>query len=42
LNFFNEYKDPETYEKVRDVKKIARRYVFKGTFIIDIIAIIPF
>ena len=30
LNFFQKYKDPETYENVRNHKLIAKRYIFKG------------
>ena len=29
LNFLKEYKDPETYETVRDIKRIAKRYIFR-------------
>ena len=42
LNFLTEYKDPETYETVRSVSKIGRKYIFRGYFIVDSIAIIPF
>jgi len=42
MNFLTEYKDPETYETVRSISKIAKRYAFKGWFIIDFIGIIPF
>jgi len=42
MSFLTEYKDPETYETVRSISKIAKRYVFKGWFIIDFIGIIPF
>lgn len=42
MNFLTEYKDHETYETVRSLSKIAKKYVFKGWFIIDFIGIIPF
>ena len=42
LNFFQEYKDPETYENVRNHKLIAKRYIFKGYFIFDAVSIFPF
>jgi hypothetical protein len=42
LNFFQEYKDNDTYANVRDLKKIAIRYVFHSTFIIDFISVFPF
>jgi hypothetical protein len=42
FNFFQEYKDSETYENVRDHRKIAKKYILKGNFFIDFIAIFPF
>ncbi len=42
INFLTEYKDPETYETIRSLSKIAKKYVFRGWFLIDFIAIIPF
>ena len=42
MNFLTEYRDPETYETVRSIPKIAKRYVFKGWFIIDFVGVIPF
>ena len=42
FNFLTEYKDPETYETIRSLSKIAKKYVFRGWFILDFIAIIPF
>lgn len=42
FNFFQEYKDPETYENVRNHKKIAKRYIFKGWFFIDFVSVFPF
>jgi hypothetical protein len=29
FSFFKEFKDPETYENVRDLKRIARRYALR-------------
>ena len=42
LNFFCEYKDPETYANIRDLKLIAKRYVFRGSFFVDFISVFPF
>jgi hypothetical protein len=42
LNFLTEYKDPESYETVRSFSKIAKRYIFKGSFILDFLAVFPF
>ena len=41
-NFLTEYKDPETYEKIRNLSLIAKRYIMSGWFFLDVIAIIPF
>jgi len=41
LQFFQEYQDPETFQIIRDHKKIALRYI-KGWFFIDIISTIPY
>ena len=41
FNFFQEYKDEETYTIVSDVKKIAKHYL-KGSCIFDLLANIPF
>ncbi len=42
FNFLTEYKDPETYETIRSISKIGKRYVFKGSFVVDILAVFPF
>jgi potassium channel len=42
FNFFQEYKDPETYENIREHKKIALRYMFRGWFFIDFVSVFPF
>ena len=39
--FLQEYNDVETYRTVREVKTIAKHYL-KGSFIFDLLAIIPF
>jgi hypothetical protein len=42
FSFLTEYKDPETYETIRSISKIGKRYVFKGSFIVDTLAVFPF
>jgi hypothetical protein len=42
FNFFQEYKDPESYENVRNHKKIAKFYILKGWFFIDFVSVFPF
>lgn len=39
--FFSEYISEEDYFPVRDIKKIAIRYL-KSTFIFDLLTVIPF
>lgn len=41
-NFFVEYKDNDTYDFVRSIPKISKRYVFRGPFLIDFVAVFPF
>lgn len=41
LRFFHEYKDPESFEIVSDIRRISKKYL-KLWFWIDLIAIIPF
>jgi len=41
LIFFNEYKSQERHTPVRDIAKIAKRYL-TTTFLIDFIPVIPF
>ena len=36
-----EYNDTETYRAVKEIKTIAKNYL-KGSFIFDLVAIIPF
>ena len=42
FNFLQEYKDPETFENIRDHKKIALQYMFRGWFFIDLVSVFPF
>jgi hypothetical protein len=42
LNFFVEYNDLETFQTIRDHKKIAKRYVFSFFFMIDFVSTFPF
>ena len=42
FNFMLEYRDPDTYKQVRKHKLIATRYIFKGWFILDFVAVFPF
>jgi potassium channel len=41
LQFFTAYKDSENFENVYNLKKIAKEYVFNGSFFIHFIAFIP-
>lgn len=41
LNFLREFRDDNTFKPIRDIQKIAERYV-KTQFILDMIATIPF
>jgi hypothetical protein len=36
-----EYTDPETFQKVRDHKLIAKRYFISGWMVIDFVATFP-
>lgn len=40
-NFLKEYEDPETFQDVRDFKKIAKQYVFSFQFWIDALSTFP-
>lgn len=42
VNFITGYKDTETYTEVKDLKKIAHKYIFKGWFFVDSISVFPF
>ena len=39
--FMQEYNDTETYRAVKEIKTIAKNYL-KGSFIFDLVAILPF
>jgi len=41
-NFFHSYVDQDTYEEVKDLKLIGRKYIYKGWFFIDFISVFPF
>jgi hypothetical protein len=41
-NFVSEYQDKETFQKVRDHKKIAIRYFKSGWMVLDFVATFPF
>lgn len=41
LQFFTAYKDSENFENVYSMKKIAKEYIFNGSFIIHFISILP-
>jgi hypothetical protein len=42
VNFIWCYTNPDTQEEIRDLKMIARQYVFHGWFFIDFISVFPF
>lgn len=42
LNFLQSYKHPETFVIIKDLKMIAKNYVFHGWFFIDFISVFPF
>lgn len=42
LNFIQAYQNPETQKDVKNLKDIAKNYIFNGWFFIDLVAIIPF
>jgi CRP-like cAMP-binding protein len=41
LRFFHQYRDPESFEYVSDIRKIAKNYL-TGWFIVDFAAVFPF
>jgi len=41
LNFFQEYRDPQNFEYIKDFRLIAKHYL-KSWFIIDLLAVFPF
>ena len=42
LHFLQSVKDPETFEEIKEFKKIGKIYIFKGWFFIDAISVFPF
>lgn len=42
FNCFTEYKDEETFVKIRDIKKITIKYAKSGWMLIDFLATFPF
>jgi len=42
FNFFQEYLDKETFQRIRDPKKIAQKYFWSGWMAADFIATFPF
>ena len=42
LNFFVSYLDTDTNLEVTDLRKIAKKYVFKGWFLVDFVSVFPF
>mmetsp|Transcript_25953 Transcript_25953/g.45871 ORF Transcript_25953/g.45871 Transcript_25953/m.45871 type:complete len:778 (-) Transcript_25953:16-2349(-) len=42
LNFCTTFTDPDTGEEVKEHRRIASNYVFRGSFFIDLVACIPF
>jgi len=41
-NFFHSYVDQDTYEEIKDLKLIAKKYIYKGWFFIDFVSVFPF
>jgi hypothetical protein len=41
FSFLTEYKDPESQQPVRQFTLMAKTYIFKGSFLIDGLALIP-
>ena len=42
LNFLTTYKDPESFEIIISIRKIATNYITKGNFVLHTITVIPF
>jgi ADP-heptose:LPS heptosyltransferase len=42
LNFFTAYKDPENFESVYQLKKIAQNYIVNENFILHLLAAFPY
>ena len=41
-NFFTAYRDPENFEYIPQIKKIAYNYIVNGDFITHLLAFIPY
>lgn len=41
MSFLMEYRDPDSFARVREFKKIAKKYLFNGSFIVDFAAVFP-
>ena len=42
LNFVTTYIDPESLENITDIKQIVKHYVFRGEFLMHLIAVFPY
>ena len=42
FNFFMEYQDKETFQRIRDPKRIAMKYFYSGWMVADFVATFPF
>lgn len=42
LGFFSSYKNEATGDEIFDLKKIAKHYIFDGSFLIDFLSTFPF
>lgn len=42
LNFIQSFQHPETLDEIIDLKEIAKNYMFRGWFFIDVVAVLPF
>jgi len=42
LNFLTSYIDPESLDDITDIKEIMRNYVFRGDFLMHLIAVFPY
>jgi hypothetical protein len=42
VTFFTSYNDPENYQPVKKLKPIANEYIFNGSFLFHLLAVIPY
>jgi multisubunit Na+/H+ antiporter MnhB subunit len=42
IHFFTALSDPETFQVITSLKKIASTYIWNGTFLPELIAVFPF